>query len=113
MFTYGTKEYSDLIIDQLLPNLKSTHRFSRKSCQYTDGVLYKDLKLTKKNLKNVILVDDSYSALVTNPGNCIHVPSWVGSPYDRYLEKAVIPILKRCLIVDDVHSILPTNKSLI
>jgi hypothetical protein len=61
---------------------------------------HKDLTIFQRSEKRLIVVDDSNSALSTNPRNTVQVPRWCGSPYDQALIEWFPQILEKCTAAD-------------
>lgn len=85
IFTSSDKEYADLIIDKILPNLNKKHRFYKDSCSSIYGYYIKDLQLIGRPLNKTLLIDDSAGSSLKNPKNLIKVKPWNGESNDRVL----------------------------
>jgi TFIIF-interacting CTD phosphatase-like protein len=66
----------------------------------------KKLSLFARNSKEIILVDDSSSALKYNPKNTLRISSWTGTPSDVALIAWLLPILQLCLHEADVRRVI-------
>lgn len=85
IFTSSEKEYADLIIDNIMPNLKRNHRFYKDSCYSIYGYYVKDLQLIRRSLNKTLLIDDSSGSSLKNPKNLIKVKPFCGECNDRVL----------------------------
>jgi Dullard-like phosphatase family protein len=105
VFTSAEEAYARPIIDHLMPWLDEDYRLYREAC---DGrqKLRKHLAIFKRSKKRLLLIDDSDSALSTNPQNTIQVPRWTGAYTDRILIDWLPPILENCLAAEDVRSVI-------
>lgn len=103
IFTFGDRAYAEPVLDVLCPFIDNEHRFYRDSCETRSGTVKKDLNIFNRDKKNLILIDDSSSAITHNPKNTITIPRWKGSPLDDALTKWLPPILNECLASNDVR----------
>eukprot|EP00826_Nyctotherus_ovalis_P028119 TRINITY_DN2214_c0_g2_i7.p1 TRINITY_DN2214_c0_g2~~TRINITY_DN2214_c0_g2_i7.p1 ORF type:complete len:358 (+),score=43.55 TRINITY_DN2214_c0_g2_i7:99-1172(+) len=95
IFTAAEKCYADAILDVLDPEKKFiSKRIYRENCIIKDKYTTKDLRvLENRNLKNVVIVDNTISCFAEQLSNGIHVPSYFGARDDNSLEK-VLSLLK-------------------
>lgn len=105
VFTAGQKCYADSILDSLDPDNKHIdYRLYRDSCIIKNGRYIKDLRIFKnRDLKNVVLVDNSIVSFSGQLSNGIYVPSYFGQQNDNHL-KQTIKILKKistCINVEE------------
>ena len=106
IFTAGTKEYADQILDTLCPQIDVLHRHYRDSCTMKSHKVKKDLKIFGKPLKDIIMVDDNLHMRDFYPDNTIYIQKWNGMPTDDQLMGHVFPILERCAQADDVRTVI-------
>jgi TFIIF-interacting CTD phosphatase-like protein len=60
IFTASTRAYADPIIDEIDPNGYITGRYFREHCKADkNGNLIKPMDIITKNLKKLIIIDDS------------------------------------------------------
>ena len=85
IFTSSDKEYANLIIDRILPNLKNNHRFYRDSCSSICGYYVKNLNLMRKSLQRTLLIDDSSGSSLKCPKNLVKINPWNGEENDNIL----------------------------
>ena len=106
IFTAGTKEYADLILDNLCPQIDVMHRHYRDSCIMKSHKVKKDLKIFGKPLSDIIMVDDNISMRDFYPDNTIYIQKWNGMPQDDVLMGDIFPILEQCAQADDVRKVI-------
>jgi Dullard-like phosphatase family protein len=100
IFTAGVKSYADTILNLLDPGGQFiTARYYRDSCILSHNGYIKDLSIVKRNLKNVLIVDNLASSFMYNKENGILVNSW----YDDKSDKELLNLLKylRCILVHE------------
>ena len=81
VFTAGTREYAEPILDTLDPeNRFFGRRYYRDSCSVTPGgLLVKDLRiLGERDLADVLLLDNTPSAYAWQPQCGVPIPSFMG-----------------------------------
>jgi Dullard-like phosphatase family protein len=105
VFTHGAEEYARPILDRVMPWVDASHRLYRESCDTRSGVR-KNLKIFERSKKQLILVDDSNTALQINPKNTIPVPTWAGVPSDRVLIEWLPRVLEECAGAEDVRPVI-------
>ena len=114
IFTAGTKEYSDKILNLIESNenlidyrLSRNHLFSNK-----DGNVYKDLSLLGRDLSKVIIIDDKIDNYSKQKNNGLPINIWTNDINDTSLND-LIPLLKKIVIneVDDVRNIIKKLKN--
>ena len=105
IFTASQKRYADCIIDRLDPGKFVKHRLYREHCVSTHKGFIKDLSLLGRDLKSVVIVDNSPLAYEWNSDNAIPIETWTYREDDRNLEK-VFKFLKELHQVEDVRKYL-------
>ena len=89
VFTAGTKEYADRVLDKIDPTgtIFKT-RFYRDSCTEGDDGYVKDLRtiIPAEDLRRAILIDDNPVSFLEQPSNAILVKGFTGDPRDRVLD---------------------------
>ncbi|KAL8447551.1 hypothetical protein Emed_004339 [Eimeria media] len=93
IFTASVSKYADPVMDKLDPTKLCSWRLFREYCTYIDGVFVKDLSLLGRDLKNIIIIDNSTRAYLWHAENAIPIKSWFEDPHDRELLD-LIPILQ-------------------
>jgi TFIIF-interacting CTD phosphatase-like protein len=105
VFTHGEANYARPLLDVLMPWLPESHRLYREFCDGKSGP-EKRLSIFGRKPSDVILVDDSSSALENNPKNTLQIPAWLGVPRDRALTGWLVPILEKCAEAMDVRKVI-------
>ncbi|KAJ6253056.1 scp1-like small phosphatase 4-related [Anaeramoeba flamelloides] len=84
VFTAGTKEYADIILDELDPNnVLISHRLYRDSCKEVEQDMYvKDLSLLGRDLDRVLIIDDLPSSYSLQPQNAIPIEKFCGNYFN-------------------------------
>lgn len=106
IFTFADKEYAEPLLNILCPFIDANHRLYRDLCEAKSGNVKKDLRIFQRSGKDIILVDDSASAIHFNPKNTIKISKWVGSPQDRALIDWLPPLLDQCSQAEDVRTVI-------
>lgn len=104
VFTAGLEAYGKPILDALDP--KGTlfaGRFFRASCQVRKGMFLKDLRVVRKDLSKVILVDNNPVSFLLQPSNGIPVPSFYDDESDRTLQS----LTKVLMSLNDLEDVRP------
>lgn len=108
IFTYGTVGYANLVADYLDPqNSLIEYIFHRSHCVVTGDLAVKDLRvLGRRELKDMIILDNVVTSFAENMENGIYVPTYDGNTEDRELEKVTEFLLK----IACVHDVRPFVK---
>ena len=87
VFTASHKCYADKVLDLIDPSHEIIHhRLYRENCILIDGVYVKDLRIiTNRNLKDVVLVDNSAYCFAFQMENGIPIVSWYDDRTDSEL----------------------------
>lgn len=114
IFTSGTEEYANLIIDDLESKEFISHRLFRQHCTIEGGVQYKDLLKLGRDLSKTIIVDNSPSNYKYFNNNGIYVRTWYRDPHDKQLV-GLGKLLKQIAEynVDDVRKVIKCINNLI
>jgi len=104
VFTAGKESYAKPIIEYLDPKKCCiAYLLHRKQCVMNKNWVVKDLRVIgKRELKNMIIIDNSVISFAENLDNGIYVPTFEGDPNDREL-LPIIDFLKEIHDVDDVR----------
>lgn len=106
IYTASKKEYAEQIINKIDPKRRIFKcRLYRDHCIQIQGRLIKDLSILGRDLKKVVIIDDSISAFLCHLNNGIPIISWVDNPSDNELMKALV-LLENLLLVSDVQPVL-------
>lgn len=68
-----------------------------------NGTFVKDLTRLGRNIKDVIILDNSPAAYMMQPENALPILSWYDCQKDKELAK-LLPILEKFSTVDDVRN---------
>lgn len=80
-------------------------RLSRDHCTFYQGMYVKDLSELGRDLKDVLIIDNSPTAYLFQPDNALPIISWYDDVNDRCLYD-YIPFLIALSKVNDVRPIL-------
>jgi Dullard-like phosphatase family protein len=107
-FTAGCKYYADAILDYLEKDKKYfTTRLYRDSCLFLDpGIFIKDLKiLQNRNLKDVVIVDNSLLSFANQLSNGILISSFCDDRNDNVLRYLQTYLEDFIYIAEDVRKV--------
>ena len=105
-FTASKEKYAKEITKLLDRGKYHPYLLSRDDCKFENGMFIKDLSILKRNLKDVIIIDNLPESYLNNPENGLPIESWMGNPKDDVLNK-MVTVLERLNEVDDVRSYIP------
>ena len=105
IFTASMAEYAEPLLLQLDKKKIIKLILNRTHCIYYQGKYIKDLKIIKKDIKDLIIIDNNPVSYSLNKENGIPILSWFDNPNDGELMK-LIPILKYLAKVNDVRPII-------
>jgi len=102
IFTFGTSSYANLIADYLDPeNSYIEYIFHRAHCIVSENLVIKDLRvLGGRELKDLIIIDNSVESFAGNIDNGIYIPTYEKNLNDIEL-KRVMEFLLKIVNVDD------------
>jgi Dullard-like phosphatase family protein len=95
-FTASERDYANQIIDAIAPKTPHDHRFFRDSCATRSGYSVKDLRLIKRPLTHVLIIDDIEGSALLQPQNLVRIAPWYGKEDDDVLSAQLLPILIEC-----------------
>jgi len=110
IFTASVGKYADPVLDTLDKYKVVRHRLFREACIHYKGNYVKDLSQLGRNLKHVIILDNSPASYIFHPTNAIPVTSWFNDTEDNELYE-LIPFLTDLKKVDNVTLVLDSNNS--
>ena len=114
IFTNGTEEYCDRILDLIDPNQEYIKfRLYRKHTIRKDNDIYlKDLSLLGRDLSKIIIIDNLAKNYKLQKDNGLQIKSWKGDINDTFL-KDLVPVLKKIVEnnVKDVRTIIVKIKN--
>ena len=102
IFTASISKYAGPLLDILDKNKLCTYRLFREHCTLINTSFVKDLKKLGRDLKDVIIVDNSPMAYLLNSDNGLPILTWFEDKSDRELYK-ICPILEFLSLVPDVR----------
>ena len=106
IFTASISKYADILMNIIDPNNYCPYRLFREHCSYINNNYVKDLTKLGRNLKDIIIVDNSPLSYSFHPNNGLPILSWFDDYNDFELEK-ITPILIFLSMVDDVREYIP------
>ncbi|KAJ3087842.1 hypothetical protein HK100_008223 [Physocladia obscura] len=105
VFTASLSKYADPVLDQLDKYGVVKHRLFREACLYHKGNYVKDLNMLGRDVKEIIILDNSPVSYIFHPSNAIPISSWFNDPNDTELLD-LIPFLEDLKHVEDVTAVL-------
>ena len=102
VFTASIASYASPLLDILDKGKNIKFRLYREQCNFINGMFIKDLKRLNRNLKDVIIVDNSPLAYAFDVDNGLPILSWFDNREDKEL-LYFQPLLKFLAKVDDVR----------
>jgi len=113
IFTASISKYAGPLLDILDKDQNCSFRLFREHCTLLNSSFVKDLKKLGRDLKDVIIVDNSPMAYLLNSDNGLPILTWFDDKNDKELFK-IIPILDFLSLVPDVrdyiHKIVINNE---
>ena len=106
IFTASISKYADILMNIIDPNNYCVYRLFREHCTFINNNYVKDLTRLGRNLKDIIIVDNSPLSYSFHPNNGLPIISWFDDHNDRELEN-ITPILIFLSTVDDVRKYIP------
>ncbi|KAL1914400.1 uncharacterized protein VTP21DRAFT_8918 [Calcarisporiella thermophila] len=107
VFTASVAKYADPVLDRLDVGKVVRHRLFRESCIQLKGSYVKDLSQLGRDLRSIIILDNSPISYLLHPSNAVPVSSWFSDPHDSELCD-MIPFLEDMARaeVEDVRIVL-------
>ena len=102
IFTASISKYASPLLDILDKEKNIKYRLYRDHCTFINGIYIKELKKCNRNLKDLIIVDNSPIAYTFDSENGLPIKTWVEDPEDKELMK-LLPILKFLSNTKDVR----------
>ena len=103
IFTASVSKYADPLIDIIDKENNCQYRLFREHCTQINDIFVKELKNLGRDLKDVIIVDNSPMSYCLNHENGLPILSWFDDKKDRELYN-ITPILEFLSLVPDVRS---------
>mmetsp|Transcript_66976 Transcript_66976/g.193543 ORF Transcript_66976/g.193543 Transcript_66976/m.193543 type:complete len:362 (-) Transcript_66976:172-1257(-) len=105
VYTASMAKYANPLLDELDKSCTVGFRLFREACtRHTSGYV-KDLSKLGRDLKGVIIIDNSPICYALQPDNAIPIRTWRDDMSDRELMD-LIPILYSLAEVDDIPTVL-------
>lgn len=112
LFTASNKVYADQVLDSIDPNrIYFKFRLYRDHCSYENNVFIKDLRILRRDLKDVVIIDNSIMAFVYQLDNGIPITTWIDDPHDAGLLEA-FQLLEEIYRLDDPRPFLKSKFNL-
>ena len=102
IFTASLSKYANPLLDKLDSKKLCSFRLFREHCSFINNAYVKDLKNLGRDMKDVIIVDNSPVTYSLNVENGFPIKTWIDDVTDRELIK-IIPILEYLSKVNDVR----------
>ena len=87
IFTASLSNYASPLLDILDPENNIKYRLYRDHCTFINGIYIKDLKKLNRNLKDLIIVDNSPLAYAFDIDNGLPIKTWYEDKNDDELNK--------------------------
>lgn len=108
VFTASLAKYADPVLDLLDKDKVVGSRLFREACSNHKGNYVKDLSRLGRDIRHVIIIDNSPASYMFHPENAVPIDSWFDDENDTELLD-LIPFLEDMTKVDNVTTVLDTN----
>jgi len=106
IFTASTQEYAEVVLDLIdCEKIFIHHRFYRHDCTFFDDIYVKDIRRLDRDMKDVLIIDNSRIAFSFTPESGIPIKSWFGDDNDSEL-MTLLPLLHELAECNDVREII-------
>ncbi len=102
IYTASLSIYADPLLDEIDPSNYASYRLFREHCTFYNNTFVKDLSLMGRDLKDVIIVDNSPNSYMLQPENAIPILTWTEDMQDTKLSE-LAPVLELLVRADDVR----------
>lgn len=102
IYTASTSNYANPLLDVLDPKRLAPYRLFKEHCTILGNLITKNLARLGRDLKDVVILDNSPVAYILQPGNAIPISTWIDNSKDNELSR-LAPILKALAKVSDVR----------
>ena len=106
IFTASISKYADILMNIIDPNKYCPYRLFREHCSFVNNNYVKDLTRLGRDLKDIVIVDNSPLSYSFHPNNGLPILSWFDDYSDNELDK-ITPILIFLSNVEDVREYIP------
>jgi len=109
VFTASLAKYANPVLDTIDRYGVVLDRLFRESCVYDRGNYIKDLSMLGRDLKDVIIIDNSSISYMYQPENAIPCSNFIDDPNDQDLFE-LLPLLDALANVSDVTQALSMRR---
>jgi len=109
VFTASLAEYAEPLVQILDPTHSVSSLLYRQHCTPMNGIYVKDLSLIGRDMKDIILVDNSPNSFLFQPENAYHIKNFFDDKSDRELMR-LAEFLDNIMKVSDVRPIEELRK---
>ena len=106
IFTASVSKYADPLLDIIDKKGYCPFRLFREHCSLINTTFVKDLQRLGRDLKNIIIVDNSPLSYALHPENGLPILTWFEDKTDRELY-SIMPLLEFLSTVPDVRDFIP------
>ena len=107
VFTASLSKYAEPLMLKLDPKNTCGYKLFREHCTFYNKAFVKDLTRLGRNMKDVIIVDNSPVAYLFQPENALPAVSWYDDQNDDELLR-LANLLERMVHEDDVRKVIRT-----
>lgn len=104
VFTASLSEYAEPLCKELDTTNCISYLLFRQHCTPVNGIYVKDLSLLGRDIRNVILVDNSPNSFLFQPENAYHIKNFFDDKTDRELDRLAY-FLEHVTKVKDVRPV--------
>jgi len=109
IFTASLAEYAEPLVRELDKTNVVASLLYRQHCTPFNGVYVKNLSLLGRDMKDIILVDNSPNSFIYQPENAYHIKNFFDDKTDTELDK-LTAFLENIVNIDDVRPIADLRK---
>ena len=106
IFTASVSKYADPLLDIIDKKGFCPFRLFREHCSLINTTFVKDLQRLGRDIKNIVIVDNSPLSYALHPENGLPILTWFEDKSDRELYQ-ITPILEFLSYVKDVREFIP------
>ncbi|KAL3231820.1 hypothetical protein MRX96_023249 [Rhipicephalus microplus] len=110
LFTASLAKYADPVADLLDKWGVFRARLFRESCVFYRGNYVKDLGRLGRDLRRVVIIDNSPASYIFHPDNAVPVNSWFDDMSDTEL-RDLMPLFDELSRVEDVYTVLRNSNN--
>lgn len=104
VFTASLALYANPVMDLLDPQRLVHGRLYREHCVFTAGCYVKDISKLGRDIRRIIIVDNSPLSYALQPENAVPITSFISDDADRELDKT-LAILQQATTLTDVRNV--------